>query len=892
MSWLSRLLNVIRRDRLSRDLDDEIQFHLTARAEELTRGGISPQQAKEQASRQLGNALLLRESSRDIKLFPRLESILIDIAFGLRICRKNTVATAAAVVSLSLAIGACTAAFSLIDAVILRPLPVKDPERLVYAVYRVPEDVDDRAFFNYPLFERMRETSRAQVQLFGMSGQSSHEAIFDDSGGQPEKVYAQWISGTGFPTLGVKPALGRLLTEADDLKPGQHHVAVLSYGFWSRRFGKNPGVLGRWVTIGEKQLQIVGVAEKGFTGVEPGIHTDLWAPNMMYDDRAISTPGWSWFRIWGRLRPGVTADQVRAILQTVFTNFRRERASRMRADMPQDSVERFINTPLYLRSAANGPSDLRSNFERSLWVLGTIAVLVLLIACSNVASLLIARAAARDREIALRLSIGAGRGRLIQQLLVESSLLSAVSCLVGMLLAVKAGPLIVAMLSTPQSVVRLDLQLDWRLLGFLTAAGCLTTFLFGLAPALRASAASPNDALKSGGGKQTTRIGLFRPLVAAQTAFSFLVLFVGGLFLASFTKLAQTELGFDRNNLVVIEVEAKDLRQSGQKAFAAWHQLLEHVTASYGVQSASLSGWGLFGGSRSTQNLRIPGRAVDAFEHHYLSVSPRFFETMRIRMIEGRDFEWRDGQEQSPSAVIVNESFAHRNFPGEPPLGKRFFLVGGGNTLIAQDIVGIAADAKYESVRDAAPPTVYAPLRPESWASLQVRTHLEPAALAALLRNELPHVYPSFRIAAVTLQSTLVDNTLVRERVLALLSGFFSIVAIVLVAVGLYGVLSYGVVQRTREIGIRVALGARPLGVVRLVLSEIGLVTLIGLVLGLAGGVAAAQFITALLYDVKPSDIWSIAAPLACLLFACSLSALFPALRAARVDPNTALRYE
>ena len=892
MSWLSRFLNGIRRDRLNRDLEDEIQFHLAARMEELTRAGMSPRQAKEQAGRQLGNALRLRESSREIKLFPRFESILMDVAFGLRLCRKNKIVTAAAVVSLSLAIGACTAAFSLIDALILRPLPVNDPERLVYAVYRSPGDADDRAPFNYPLFERMREASRSQVQLFGMSFQSRRDAVFDDSGGQSEKVYPQWISGAAFPLLGIKPALGRLLTESDDLKPSQHPVAVLSYDFWSRRFGRNPGVLGRWVTVKEKQLQIVGVAEKGFTGVEPGIHTDLWAPNMMWDDSALTSPGWSWFRIWGRLQPGVTADQARAILQTVYTNFRRERASGMRADAPRDSVERFIHTPFYLRAAANGPSGLRQSFERPIWVLGIIAGLVLLIACSNVASLLIARAAARDREMALRLSIGAGRGRLIQQMLIESALLSIASCVLGVFLASKAGPLITDMLSTSQSVVRLDLQLDWRVLSFLTAAGSLTAFLFGLAPALRASAVSPNDALKSGSGKQTARIGLFRPLVAAQTAFSFLVLFVAGLFLASFAKLVRTDLGFDRNNLVVIEVEARDLREGGQKAFAVWRQLLDRLKENPGVQSASLSGWSLFEGSRSTQNLRIPGRPVDAFEHHYLPISPHFFETMRIRLVGGRDFEWRDGQEGSPSAVIVNESFARRNFPGESPLGKRFFQVGRGGTLIAQDIVGIAGDAKYDSVRDATPPTVYALLLPESWASLQVRTHLEPAALAALLRNELPRVHPAFRMTGVTLQSTLVENTLVRERLLALLSGFFSIVAIVLVAVGLYGVLSYGVVQRTREIGIRVALGARPLRVVSLVLSEIGLVTLIGLVLGLAGGVAASQFITALLYDVKPSDIWSIAAPLACLLFACSLSALLPALRAARVDPTTALRYE
>ena len=724
-----------------------------------------------------------------------------------------------------------------------------------------------------------------------MSFQSRREAFFDDAAERPERVYAQWISGDAFAILGVKPALGRLLAAADDQKPGQHPVAVLSYDLWSRRFGRNPAVLGRWLTLQDKQFQIVGVSEKKFPGVEPGYMTDLWVPNMMWNQEALTQPGWSWFRVWGRLQPGVTTDQARAVLQTVFTNFRHERAAGFRPDEPRDQVDRFLNTPLYLRSAANGPSGLRQRFERPLWVLGLVVGLVLLIACSNVATLLIAQAAARDREMAVRMSIGAGRGRLLQQVLVESGLLSAAACLLGALLAVEAAPLLVGMLSTSQSLVRLDLRFDWRMFAFLATAGSITTFLFGLAPAFRASGVSPHEALQSGAGRQTARIGLFRPLLAAQTAFSFVVLFVASLFLASFDKLARTDLGFDRHNLAILDVGAPELRRGGEKAQAVWRQLLDRIREIPGIQSASASGWGLFSGSASSSGVRIPGRAVESFESHFLPVSPRFLETMRIRLLAGRDFDPRDAQPDRPTAAIVNESFVRRFFPGESPLGRRFFRAGA-NALLAQDIIGIAADAKYDSLREAAPPTVYTVFRGQDWGAIQVRTSLDPAALAALVRDELPRVHPALRMTGLTLQSTLVDNTVVQDRLLAMLSGFFALVAVVLAGVGLYGVLSYSIVQRTREIGIRLALGARPLGVAGLVVSQVAIVTAIGLGAGLAGGIFASRFIRSLLYEVRPSDFWSLAGPLVFLLLACVLSALPPALRATRIDPMTALRYE
>jgi predicted permease len=421
----------------------------------------------------------------------------------------------------------------------------------------------------------------------------------------------------------------------------------------------------------------------------------------------------------------------------------------------------------------------------------------------------------------------------------------------------------------------------------MAGTGSVVTFLFGLVPALRASAVSPNESLKSGSGKHTAKSGLFRPLLAAQTAFTFVVLLVGGMCLASFSRLLQIDAGFNRDELALVSVEAQALQPLG-----SWTQLVERLQETPGIQSASLSGWGLFEGRGRNKEVRIPGRAMDGYAPWFLPVSPRFFETMGMRLLDGRDFEWRDAQPELPSAVIVNESFARRYFPGESALGRRFLRIDAGRMPAPQDIIGVVTNAKYTSIREAAPPTVYDPIRPDVSATVEVRTQLELESLAVLLRDVVPRVHPAFRVTDITMQSTLIDNSLVRDRVLALLAAFFSTVAVVLAGVGLYGVLSYSIVQRTREIGIRLALGARPVRVASLVVSEVGLMMAIGLGAGVICGAAASRFITALLYQVKGTDTWSLAAPLICLFIVCALAALFPILRATRVEPTTALRYE
>ena len=544
-----------------------------------------------------------------------------------------------------------------------------------------------------------------------------------------------------------------------------------------------------------------------------------------------------------------------------------------------------------MRSAANGPSLIRQDFEQPLWILAGLVGLVLLIACSNVANLLIARAAAREREMALRVSIGAGRSRLVQQVLIESALLAGAAGVFGLALALAVAPEIVNLLSPASNPAYLDLRMDWRVLGFVTLLCSLTTVLFGVAPALRASTVSPGNALRQGGSKHFEGRGVFRPLVSAQIGFSFVVLFLAGLLLLTFQRLSSVDPGFDKSRLLVFSLDAKELGDREQ-ALAAAMQLRDHVRQLSGVEAASLSAWSLFGGWRVTARIRLPGREPESFAPYYLTVSPGFFETMGIPLLEGREFEPRDAKPEEPTVVVVNEAFVRRYFHGEKALGRSFGRVAGSSGVRPQEIVGIVGDAKYDSLRGETPPMVYVPRGNGDYGVLEVRTALDPLAMIPTLTEEMRRAHSPFRITEVTLQSTLIDNTLLRERLLALLSGFFALVALVLAAVGLYGLLNYTVVRRTKEIGIRMAIGARQLAVVRLVISDITLLVALGLAAGVAAGFWLAQFLATLLYEVRPSDFWSLALPLACLLAAAALAAAPPALRAARVDPMVALRYE
>jgi predicted permease len=896
MSWWSRFVNVVRADRVTREIEEEQRFHIEARADDLVAGGMTREAATARAEQKFGRRLLLREASLDVKLLNWLESLSRDMRLGLRLLRKDAVISSAAIVSLGLAIGACTSAFALIDALILRELPVRDPGRLVHFDRAHPVgDARFTALCSYPLFERIRQASASHLDVFSVSHQSLRQAILPDAGGLEEKVGTQFVSGNAFDVLGVTPALGRLLTPADDRAPGAHQVAVISHTFWTRRFGADPRVVGRWIQLEQRPYQIVGVAQAGFTGVQPGILTDVWLSNMMFQGESLKAAEWNWLQVWGRVKPGTTREAAQPVVQAAFTNFVLEvRAAQSRA--PNSGPRQASDLTIALHDASAGQSEVRRMFQRPLVALAMIAACVLLIACSNVANLLLARGAARGREMALRASIGAGRGRLVQQVLAESSVLTAAATALGVICAAVTTPLIVSLITTSENPVYVDARLDWRVLTFVAALGCVTTILFGLVPAMRAAGARPGDAGSGGaagasmfGGSRahTAHAGVVRPLVALQIGFSVMILFVAGLLLRSFDRLLQVDLGFNPDRVTLISIESRE-RFEPDRARAVNRQLLDRVRSLSGVEHASMSGWALFRGWSWGNGFEIPGRGrADTLR---LSVSPDFFKTMGARIVEGREFARHEDDAIRPMPIVVNVAFARKYFAGERAVGQR--MIGSQrNQPYPAEIVGVVDDMRDGSVRGEVGPFAFSPIG-DATGTVQILSSLDPATLADRVRDELPRIHPALRLVDVTRQSTMIGSSLLRERLLAVLSGFFAALGLALTAVGLYGVSSYAVVRRTREIGIRLTLGARPAAVVRSVLGRLALAVAAGGAAGLAGGVYFASFVRTLLFEIEPISGWGFGLPVLCLLGVALIASWPPARRATRVDPAEALRFE
>jgi putative ABC transport system permease protein len=592
MSLWSRITNVFRAGRLICEIDEEFEAHL----QEAIEQGRDPAEAR----RAFGPRLRQREESRDTRVIAWLDSLCADAVFGWRQLRKRKVTSGAAILSLALAIGACTTAFRLIDALLLRTLPVAEPARLYAMVCRGmgPDGTQRTTDSNeYPQFQQMRAALKDQAELIAVSWTERSDLTFGSSQ-EMEKAYWQYVSGWMFSSLGLRPALGRLFTERDDLTPQAHPYAVLSYDYWTRRFGRDVSAVGRTLRMGGDVFQIVGVAPPGFTGTETGTMTDIFMPTMMHE--GVTHDDWSWIRTFVCLKPGGARDIVRNKLQAVFNAVQRERAKGF-VGWPKRRLENFLEQAILLEPAAAGISGMQKEYRRSLEILGVLVALVLVIGCANVANLLTVQGAARAREMALRVAIGAGRWRLVQMVLVESALLALLATSLGSLFAWWSAPFVVARINPPDNPARLALPTDGRALAFSLAVAIAVTLLLGLLPALRASDVKPANALK-GGDDPHSRRRLMHVLIAVQVAFCFLVLFVGGLFVATFDRVSHQALGFSADRLLVLETVSEPSQPT-----VHWDQAAEHLRSLPGVESVALAGWPLLGGNGSNGFVAVNG---------------------------------------------------------------------------------------------------------------------------------------------------------------------------------------------------------------------------------------------------------------------------------------------
>jgi predicted permease len=886
MSWWSRIANVLRGDRLSREIDEELESHVAE--------GIAQGRDPAEARRALGPALRLREESRDARLTPWLDSLRADAIFGWRQLMKNKVASAAAILSLALGIGACTGAFRLIDALLLRPLPISEPQQ-VYALLR--SGVDPQGHYGtfdgwaYPDFALMRDAAQGQADLIAVS-YSERDDLTYGSDEEVEKAYVQYVSGSMFGNFGLRPAAGRLLTGDDDRTPRVHPYAVLSYDYWKSRFGRDPNVVGRNFRLGNNLYQIIGVGPERFTGTEPGTMIDVFLPTMMH--RAVTHPDETWMRTLARIRPGVALEPLHAKLDAVSRGFERDRSKRFH-DMTPKEIDEFLDHPLLFLPAAGGESDMQSGYRTALVALGVLVALVLLIACANVANLMTAQASARMREMALRVSIGAGRARLVQLVLVESAWLALLATALGGLFAWWSAPVVVGMINPPSNPARLFLPADWRVLGFGLALTVAVMLLFGLTPALRASAVQPVSALK-GGEDPHARRRLMHGLIAVQTAFCFLVLFVAGLFVASFKRLSDRPTGFSADRVLTLETVA---RQPQQPVY--WDQVAEHLRELPGIQSAALASATLMGGWSWNNSVSVNGAPPNGVLGYFMSVSPGWLETMKIPLIAGRDFRPED---RYPGSALVNQAFMNAYFNGVSPVGKSFDMIFYDGGAAHFEVVGVVGDACYKDIHEPTLPQAYYPitalesgsasqLKSRDRATFIVRTSAaNPLAMAPTLRREIPRIWPEFRVSNIRTQLEIDQSHTVRERLLARLAFFFGVVALVLAGVGLYGVLDYSVFRCRREVAIRMALGAQASHVARRITADVFAMLVAGAIAGLALGLASVQYIESLLYQVRPGDPRMLALPALTILAAALAAALPPVVRAVRIDPATMLRAE
>jgi predicted permease len=875
----------------------EIEAHLAIDTDDNIGRGMSARDAEAAARRKLGNATLIREEIYRMNTIAFFETLIQDLRYGVRLLRLNPGFAAVAMLSLALGVGANATMFQLLNALRIRSLPVAHPEQLA-EIRIVGDHLNRSGSFNgrhdaltNPLWERIRDRQDAFSSVFAWASPE-----FDlSTGGESRPVDGLWVSGDFFTTLDVRPMLGRVLTPADDRRGCAAPPAVISYGFWQREYGGSASALGRPITLDGHPFEIVGITAPGFFGVEIGRHFDVAVPlcaePFSHGLRSDLDRNDSWFlAAIGRLKPGWTVEQAAAHLRAISPPIFKETLANYRPD----EEKAYLDFRLGAVPARSGVSNLRE-YERPLWLLLATTAMVLLIACANLANLMLARATAREREIAVRLALGASRLRIARQLLAESVLIAVAGAGAGAVLAQWLSRLLVASLATQNDRVFLDVAGDWRVFSFIAVLAAATCLLFGVLPAIRATAAAPGDAMKAGSRGTTDtreRFGLRRVLVVVQVALSLMLVVGALLFVRTLRNLVTLDAGFAQSDLLVAVLNFKRAGIPEARMPNAHADLLDRLRHQPGMEDAAKVRNVPVGGSFSNREL-IVGGVARSESVNFNWISDGYFRTMSAPLLGGRDLDDRDTA-TSPRVAIVTESFARVFFGGQNPLGKTFQIdEPPGTPRPVYEIVGFARDSKYNDLRDPFEPLVYVPATqnepPGSTLRLVVRSRLPLAQATATIIALAREVHPSIVVEFRTMQSQVRDS-LMRERLMATLSGFFGALAALIATIGLYGVMSYMVARRRNEIGIRMALGADRGDVVGMVMREAGRLLGTGVVVGLIASILAARAARTLLFGLSPGDPLTLLIAAAVLGTVAMVASYLPALRASRLEPTEALR--
>ncbi|HEV8579082.1 MAG TPA: ABC transporter permease [Thermoanaerobaculia bacterium] len=900
-----RLRSLLRREAVEAEMHAELRFHLEMQAEELIAAGMGPVEARHAAMRALGPLSRIEEECRDMRRTRWIETFLQDVRYALRALRLSPAFTIVATLSLALGIGANTAIFSLMDALLLRSLPVQTPGRLV--ALGDPSRVGGKSegsirtdLFSLPLYRELREKNQVLSGLYASGRTGRLEVGTDRSSAQPERARGRLVSGNYFAVLGVPAFLGRTFNGEEDRSAGSAPYVVISHDYWQRRFASDPGVLGRAITLNNYPFTIIGVTPPEFFGDIVGTATDVWIPMMM--QRQVN-PGrdflerWDvhWLLLMGRLKPGVSVEQARGSIGSLFKQII---ASQV---IPEDMLgDRPGDLHIDVSPGGAGFSYLRRQFSRPLATLMAIVALVLLIACANVANLLLERATGRQKEISVRLALGAGRGRLVRQLLTESLVLSLLGGSLGVFFAFWADAGLLKLMIGSTRSPALDLRPNLTVLAFTAAVSLLTGLLFGLAPALRSTRVELAPALKESsrnlaGAGAGRRWPLGKILVVSQFAISLLLLIGAGLFVRTLVNLQRLDLGYPREGLLMLQLDPVAAGVPRERLGTFVEQLLERLRAVPGVDAVTLSENGLFSGTESSTSIAISGRPPipdPDDDVAYDRVAPDYFEVVGIPILQGRGFGTEDRIGTLPVAVI-NETMARFYFPKQNPIGQRF--AGTDEPERVYEVVGVSKDARDHELRGAVPRRYYLPLLQRSddlsAFNAEIRTR-DPKVLIEPIRKAVQDFNPRLAVLDLVPLGTNINESIDDDRLVAKLSAVFGLLALILASIGLYGVISFTVARRTNEIGIRMALGAGHNRVLWMVLRETLLLALAGIILGLLAVLASGRVMASRLYGLSAYDPPTLVAATLVLVLVAVLAGGIPGSRATRVDPTEALRYE